>query len=300
VSATAASGADPTPAVRSWTIDATAPTIPASPAATPLGPSAVGLTWSASSDAGGVAGYDITRDGVVIGSAGASQTSFSDATASASTTYSYAVRARDTAGNTSAYSAPAAATTPAGVAPFQNGFEAGFTGWTSSGGLVLEGSTLHSGLFSAEGNTTNGATYAKKTVTAGLDGYARVYVNLKSAASQVNLLRMRATGGVSLGYVFVTATGQLGWRNDAAATTTMSSTILGPGWHALELHLLVNGATSISDVWLDGTRVADISSALTTLGTSPITEFQIGEVQSGRTYDVVFDDAAFGSQRIGP
>ena len=300
VSATAASGADPTPAVRSWTIDATAPTIPASPAATPLGPSAVGLTWSASSDAGGVAGYDITRDGVVIGSAGASQTSFSDATASASTTYSYAVRGRDTAGNTSAYSAPAAATTPAGVAPFQNGFEAGFTGWTSSGGLVLEGSTLHSGLFSAEGNTTNGATYAKKTVTAGLDGYARVYVNLKSAASQVNLLRMRATGGVSLGYVFVTATGQLGWRNDAAATTTMSSTILGPGWHALELHLLVNGATSISDVWLDGTRVADISSALTTLGTSPITEFQIGEVQSGRTYDVVFDDAAFGSQRIGP
>ena len=133
-----------------------------------------------------------------------------------------------------------------------------------------------------------------------LDGYARVYVNVKSAASQVNLLRMRSTGGVSLGYVFVTATGQLGWRNDAAATTTMSSTVMGPGWHALELHLLVNGATSISDVWLDGTRIADISSSMTTLGTSPITEFQIGEVQSGRTYDVVFDDAAFGSQRIGP
>ena len=47
-------------------------------------------------------------------------------------------------------------------------------------------------------------------------------------------------------------------------------------------------------------RVADISSALTNLGTSPVTEFQIGEVQSARTYDVVFDDAAFGTQRIGP
>ena len=261
VSATAASGADPTPAVRTWTIDATAPTVPASVVATALGPSAVGLSWSASSDAGGVAGYDITRDGVVIGSAGATQTSYSDATASAGDHLFTTPFARATPPATR----PATRLLQAprrrpGVAPFQNGFEAGFTGWTSSGGLALEGSTLHSGLFAAEGNTTNGATYAKKTVAAVLDGYARVYVNLKSAASQVNLLRMRATGGVSLGYVFVTATGQLGWRNDAAATTTMSSTVMGPGWHALELHLLVNGATSISDVWLDGTRIADISS----------------------------------------
>ena len=130
---------------------------------------------------------------------------------------------------------------------------------------------MHSGGFAAEGNTTNGATYAKKTVTAARDGYARVYFNLKSAASQVNLLRMRAAGSVSLGYAFVTATGQLGLRNDVTATTTMSSTVVGPGWHALELHMLVNGTASMSEVWLDGTRVADISSALTNLGTSPIT-----------------------------
>jgi hypothetical protein len=39
---------------------------------------------------------------------------------------------------------------------------------------------------------------------------------------------------------------------------------------------------------------------LTNLGTASISEFQIGEVQTGRTYDVVFDDAAFGTQRIGP
>jgi hypothetical protein len=299
VSATAASGTDPTPAVRTWSIDATAPTVPGSLVATPLGPSAVGLTWSASSDAGGVTGYDITRGGVVIGTAGATQTSYSDATASAATTYQYAVRARDAAGNTSSYSTPATATTPAGVAPFQNGFEAGFTGWTSTGGLALQGATVHTGGFAAEGNTTNGATYAKKTVTAASDGYARVYFNLKSATSQVNLLRMRAAGSVSLGYAFVTATGQLGLRNDVSATTTMSSTVVGPGWHALELHMLVNGTTSMSEVWLDGTRISDISSALTNLGTSPVTEFQIGEVQTGRTYDVVFDDAAFGTQRIG-
>ena len=55
----------------------------------------------------------------------------------------------------------------------------------------------------------------------------------------------------------------------------------------------------MSEVWLDGTKVTDLSSALTNLGTTPITEFQIGEVQTGRTYDVVFDDAAFGTQPLG-
>jgi hypothetical protein len=34
-------------------------------------------------------------------------------------------------------------------------------------------------------------------------GYARLYVNLVSAGSQVNLLRYRAAGNASLGYLFV-------------------------------------------------------------------------------------------------
>jgi hypothetical protein len=247
-----------------------------------------------------VTGYDISRDGTVIGSAGPTQTAFSDTTAAPATTYQYTVRARDAAGNASGDSTPATATTPGTVIPFQNGFEAALTGWTSSGGLVVESTTVHSGGFAAEGNTINGGTYAKKTITATRDGYARVYFNLKSAASQVNLLRMRSAGGVSLGYAFVTASGQLGWRNDISATTTMSALVVSPGWHSLELHILTNGAASVNEVWVDGTRMADVSSTLTSLGSAPITEFQIGEVQTARTYDVVFDDAAFGTQRIGP
>ena len=300
VVATATSGTDPTPAARSWTVDATAPTVPTAVVATPIGPSAATVGWTGSSDANGVVGYEISRDDVIIGSAGSAQTSYADATALPSTTYQYAVRARDAAGNTSAYSTPAAATTPAGGPPlFQDGFELGLTAWTSSSGLAVQATTVHGGGFAAEGATTNGATYAKKTVAGGLDGYARVYFNVKSAASQVNLLRLRSTG-VSLGYVFVSTTGQVSWRNDVTATTTTSSAVAGPGWHALELHLLVNGTNGISEVWLDGTRLNDISSASASLGTAPITEFQIGEVQTGRTYDVVFDDAAFGTQRIGP
>ena len=35
-------------------------------------------------------------------------------------------------------------------------------------------------------------------------------------------------------------------------------------------------------------------------GTSPVAAFQIGEVQTAQTYDVVYDDAAFGTSRLGP
>ena len=301
VAASAKSGTDSTPDVRTWTVDATAPSVPASVVATPLGPGAVGLTWAASSDVVGVAGYDISRDGVVIGSAGANQTAFSDTTAAPATTYQYAVRGRDAAGNVSDYSSPASATTPSAVPPFfTSDFEAGLTGWTSSSGFAVQGAIVHGGSFAAEGNTTNGATYAKETVTATRDGYARVWFDLVSEASQVNLLRMRATGGISLGYAYVTATGQLGIRNDVTGTNTTSGLVPGPGWHSLELHFLTNDSGSVSEVWLDGTKVTDLSSAVTNLGTAPITEFQIGEVQTGRTYDVVFDDAAFGTQPLGP
>ena len=74
----------------------------------------------------------------------------------------------------------------------------------------------------------------------------------------------------------------------------------GVGWHAVELHLGVNGASSTVEVWLDGAPVSDLSFPAVDLGTRPIGILQIGETQTGQTYDVVFDDAAFGTSRLGP
>jgi hypothetical protein len=114
-------------------------------------------------------------------------------------------------------------------------------------------------------------------------------------------LRLRDAAGNSLGYLYVSTTGKLGFHNDATATNTLSATTVGAGWHALELHLGINGAAGTVEVWLDGTRIDDLSTVGTaTLGTAPIGQFQIGEAQTGRTYDVVFDDAAFAAGRIGP
>lgn len=69
----------------------------------------VNLTWQASTDNYGVIGYDIYRDGAYLASS--TGTSYTDTSIAASTTYSYAVTAKDAAGNVSNMSVAAAVTT---------------------------------------------------------------------------------------------------------------------------------------------------------------------------------------------
>jgi chitinase len=81
-------------------------TVPSTPAAlTPSGitPTSITLSWAASTDNVGVTGYDIYRDGLYIGSS--STTSFSIVRLTPNTTYSFTVKAKDGAGNSSASSA---------------------------------------------------------------------------------------------------------------------------------------------------------------------------------------------------
>jgi chitodextrinase len=98
--------------------DTQAPTTPGQPTASNITSSGVNLTWTASSDNVGVTGYDVLRSTgggspSVIGTA--SGTSFAVTGLSASTTYTFSVRARDAAGNTSAASAGRSVTTSAGT-----------------------------------------------------------------------------------------------------------------------------------------------------------------------------------------
>lgn len=184
---------------------------------------------------------------------------------------------------------------------FSDGFESGtMSSWSTNSGLTVQTASVHSGTYAARGNTTNGATYAKKTLpTSYSDGYARIYFNLVSYSSQVNLLRYRTSTDVSISYLFVSTTGKLSLRNDVSATTVTSATSVESGWHALEFHVLITGASSTTEVWLDGARVNDLS-ITTNLGTNLIGRLQIGEVMTGRIYDVIFDDVIFDTQLIGP
>ncbi|WP_422723970.1 discoidin domain-containing protein [Hyalangium rubrum] len=107
--------------------DTQAPSTPANLTATAPSSSQVNLTWTASTDNVGVSGYDISRFGIVIASS--TTNSFSDTGLSPSTVYSYTVRAKDAAGNVSAFSNTASITTPPAGG---TGTALSRTGWTAT------------------------------------------------------------------------------------------------------------------------------------------------------------------------
>lgn len=98
---------------RSTSDDQIAPSTPSNLQATVDG-QRVTLTWDASTDAGGVASYNIYRDGALIDQT--PLTNYTDLVA-ASTNYTYTVQAVDFASNESAESSPAFATTGPNDAP---------------------------------------------------------------------------------------------------------------------------------------------------------------------------------------
>lgn len=91
--------------------DTEAPSAPTGLSATAVSGARVDLAWTASTDNDAVAGYTVFRDGAEIGTA--TETSYSDTTVAAGTTYAYQVVARDPTGNVSEPSNQASATTPA-------------------------------------------------------------------------------------------------------------------------------------------------------------------------------------------
>ena len=89
--------------------DTQAPSTPAGLAASSIASTSFTLSWTASTDAVGVTGYEVFRGGVSIGTP--SGTTFNVTGLTASTAYSMRVRARDAAGNWSAQSAALTVTT---------------------------------------------------------------------------------------------------------------------------------------------------------------------------------------------
>jgi Calcineurin-like phosphoesterase/Bacterial Ig domain len=281
--------------------DTQPPSVPANLTATTVAPThvttgSVDLSWDASTDNVGVAGYDIFRDGSKIASVGV-QTTYSDTAIQPQTTYDYQVRAVDGAGNTSSLSSDVSVTTPAIAPVFSDGFESGdFSAWDSATGLTTEQSDVASGSWAAEANTTGAATYALKTLdTAQSSLYYRMSFKIVTmpVGSTVYLGRFRTApaNGALLGF-YVSSTGKLGFRNDVTGSSTTSSTAVTPGvWHTVEVHVVIADTASQVETWLDGAPVAALTNTQS-LGTTPVGRIQLGDNSGARTYDVLFDDVA--------
>jgi len=89
--------------------DVTAPSVPTGLTPVPGNIDRINVYWNASTDAVGVTGYKVYRNGVLVGSP--TLTNYSDTGLTHSTTYSYTVAACDLAGNCSAQTAAASAMT---------------------------------------------------------------------------------------------------------------------------------------------------------------------------------------------
>jgi chitodextrinase len=91
--------------------DTQAPSVPAGLKADTVTATSAALSWTASSDDFGVAGYRVFRDGTQVGQP--TTASFTDTGLLAGQSYVYIVKAYDAAGNVSAASDPKTVTTPA-------------------------------------------------------------------------------------------------------------------------------------------------------------------------------------------
>jgi chitodextrinase len=183
--------------------DTTPPTAPSNLTATAASSSQINLSWTASTDNVGVTGYLVERcQGAACNNftqiTAPTATTFNDTGLAASTSYSYRVRATDAAGNLSAYSNIASATTMASASgitvslspkrgavtftqPLQ--FTATVTGdpqnlgvtWsvdTISGGNSSSGTINSSGLFTPSTSTTPGSHTITATSVANSNAFA--------------------------------------------------------------------------------------------------------------------------------
>ncbi|WAC01145.1 M36 family metallopeptidase [Lacinutrix neustonica] len=146
--------------------DTQAPSAPSGLSASGTTQTTTNLSWNASTDNVGVTGYEVFRGSTSLGTVTA--TTFNVTGLTASTTYSFSVRAKDAAGNVSAPSNNLSVTTlsvtpPGGCTggitafPYNQSFESGLGGWTQATGDDLNWTRDSGGTPSSNTGPTSGS-----------------------------------------------------------------------------------------------------------------------------------------------
>ncbi len=273
--------------------DTAAPSAPGMPAVAPLSDSQLKVTWTAASDDVAVAGYRVFRNGgaTPVTTVPAGTTAFTDTGLLAGTAYTYDVRAFDAAGNLSAPGTSAATPT----ALFTDGFEVGnLSRWQTVSGLTVQKTTRYAGLWAAESQSKkNSLSFASKTLPAPVSGiWMRERVLLpKGKLGLTDMLRLRTAAGGNLLALYHDPNGRVGVLNDTRGTARLSAATLAQNvWYEVKVHLVVNGSASTAEVFLNGTRLNDISTTAEAYGSTPVGQVVAGESTAGRAYDTLIDE----------
>jgi chitodextrinase len=179
---------------------------------------------------------------------------------------------------------------------FSDNFEGGnMSAWTSSSGLLDQQVIVRDGSWAARGTSTGQKAFAYKSLSSDQsDLYMRVFFQLVSHGSKVTLLRMTTPTNTPLVTLGINTSNKLYTIDHVTGVTTTSPTpqSVGAGvWHEVQLHALVSGTSSKIEVFADGVSDPKLNKTVD-LGTDPAAGVQIGESSKGRTFDVIFDDAA--------
>ncbi|WP_371682988.1 GEVED domain-containing protein [Flavobacterium sp. H122] len=203
--------------ITAGTADTTAPTAPTSLTASGTTSSSTNLSWSAATDNVGVTGYDVYQGATLLGST--ASTSYAVSGLTASTTYSFSVRAKDAAGNVSAASNTVSVTTSS----------VSITYCTSQGNNTAD---------ERIGRVTIGSINNASTGTAGYENFTAQSTSAARGSSQTITITPTWTGTVySEGYaVFIdynqngvfTDAGETVWTKTASTTTPVSGTFTIP------------------------------------------------------------------------
>jgi chitodextrinase len=266
------------------TIDTTAPSIPTGVTATAVSSSRIDLDWTASTDNVAVTGYRIYRNGTFLVAVG-NITSYQSTGLSASTSYSYTLQAIDAAGNASASSSPANATTLAVPDTAAPSIPTGLTATAVSSSRI-------------------DLSWSASTDNVGVSGY-RVYRDDTLVATLGNVTAYQSTGlNASTTYSYrvdaFDAVGNASARSVSASATTLAapdttapSTPTGLGATAVSLSQINLAWNASSDnVGVTGYRVYRNGTFLTALGN--VTSYQNTGLSAATTYSYRVDaiDAA--------
>ena len=199
--------------------------------------SEVNLSWAASTDNVAVTGYQVFRNGTLVGNVSATSLTYQDTTVAPSTTYAYTVKAVDAAGNVSAASNSASVTTPASTAPAPptnltatSSTSSVDLAWTASTSPDVTGYNVyrgpHGGTLSAIGSSGT-TTFSDTTASAGTsyDYQVTAVATGGAESARSNTATTGSTGGtgITVGAGKVTSVGT------ASTSWTVTLPAFSPG-----------------------------------------------------------------------